>query len=366
MTANGSDSEATPGTPAGNQSPDADSAPSAWGPADGEARYESQAQHASEAQHADQVESAPDLLPGGLMSGSLVPGMTVRSPALDYMLGKQRRRVRHVAGIAASVLAIGVVAAVVVTAAQNGSKKSSGSQLTAAEVVQQATRQQDGLKSEAATFSEHLSGQVSATISGSVELRRKPLLMGMNVNVTAGSTHETAVRAIVTDKAMYLKLSDTAGVPKNLADKWLKIPLTGLSPSSSFGVLQQELQNDNPASQFAGLAAAARLHAAGSQIVGGVLTTRYNGSFKPSAAVQTLPAAQRKMFAPFLNLIKGDVSFSVWIDSSHYVRKMQETESTGDVTIAIDCTYGSFNQPVKIALPQPRQVYSPPASVLND
>jgi hypothetical protein len=132
-----------------------------------------------------------------------------------------------------------------------------------------------------------------------------------------------------------------------------------------FGVLQQELQNGNPTSQFAGLTAASHLHAVGSQVVSGVSTTRYNGSFAPSAAVKTLPAAERAALAPRLDQIKGDVRFSVWIDSSHYVRKIQETESTGHVTIAIQCTYGSFNQPVTIVLPPSRQVYSPPASVLN-
>ena len=72
------------------------------------------------------------------------------------------------------------------------------------------------------------------------------------------------------------------------------------------------------------------------------------------------------VLGPELKLIKGDVTFSVWIDSSHHVRKVQETESTGEVTIVIECTYSSFNQPVKIALPPPREVYSPSASVLNE
>ena len=365
MTANGSDSDATAGAPAGNESPEAGGAPGAWDLAGGGAGY------ASQAEHSGQAEPAPGPLPGGLPPGGLlpglqVPGMAVQSPALDYMLGKQRRRMRNLAAVAASILAIVAVAAVVTVAAHHGGKHTGGAQLTAAQVVQQATRRQNGLNSEAATFSEHLSGQLSATISGTVEMRRKPLLMAMNMSVAAGSSHEATVRAILSDKAMYLKLSSTAGVPNNLADKWLKIPLTGLSPSSSFGALQQELQNENPTSQFAGLQAAAHLRAVGSQVVNGVSTTRYNGSFAPSAAMKTLPAAQRGSLAPLMGLIKGDVSFSVWIDSSHNVRKFQETERTGAVTVAIQCTYSSFNQSVKIALPPSRQVYSPPASVLND
>jgi hypothetical protein len=280
------------------------------------------------------------------------------------MVGEQRRRTRRRAAGAAAILAIGIVVAVVAVVAHNGSKNGSA-QLTAAQIVQQATRQQNGLHSESAAFSEHLSGQVTETITGTVDLQRNPLLMAMDMNLT-GDSQAMTMRAILTDNAMYLKLGNVAGMPRYLAAKWLRIPLTGLGPSSLFASLQQEVQNDNPASQLAGLAAAEHLHADGTQIVNGVTATRYNGSFAPSAALKALPAAQRSALGEYLKLIKGDVSFSVWIDSSHYIRKIDETESTGDISIAIDCTYGSFNQPVKIALPRPRQVYSPPASALND
>jgi hypothetical protein len=364
VTANGSDSDAPAGSPAGSVNPEAGSA-AAWDPAGSGAGYASQAENPGPAEPAGQAEPAPGPLLGGLISGLQVPGMAVQSPALDYMLGKQRRRMRNMAAVAASILAIVVIAAVVTVATHHGSKQTGGVHLTAAQVLQQAARQQSGLDSESATFSEHVSGQLSATISGTVELRRKPLLMAMNLNVAAGSSHE-AVRGILSDKAMYLKISGAADVPNSLADKWLKIPLTGLSPSSPFGGLEQELQNENPAAQFAGLEAAAHLQAVGSQVIGGVPATRYNGSFAPSAAVKTLPAAQRATLGPIMHVLKGDVRFSVWIDSSHHVRQMQETESTGAVTIAIQCTYNSFNQPVKIVVPPSRQVYSPPASVLNE
>jgi hypothetical protein len=353
VTASDSDRDGTAGTPAGNDGPQAGSTFDAWDPA------ESQAGHAGEA------ESATGPLPGGLTSGSLVPGMEVRSPALDYMLGKQQRRVRHVAVVAASVLAIGVVAGVVAVAARGGGKNAGSAELTAAQVVQQAARQQSSVNSESATISERLSGQDNATISGTVELQRKPLLMAMNL--TAGSASQpVTVRGVISSSAMYLKLGGVAGMPKELATKWLKIPLTGLKKSSLFGALQQELQNDNPNSQLAGLITASHLRTVGQQVVNGVTTTRYNGSFAPAAAIRALPAAQRSALGPGLKLLKGNVAFSVWIDGGHHVRKFQETESTGDVTIVVECTYSSFNQPVKITLPPPRQVYSPPASVLNE
>ncbi len=355
MTANGWDSHATGDTPEGNDSPQAGSSSHVGGPA----WYEGQPESAS------QPESAPGPLPGGMTPGLIVPGMGVQSPALDYMLGKQRRRMRHVATVAASVLAIVVVVAVVGIATHSGAKTAGSVQLTAAKIVQQATRQQNALHSLSATFSEDLSGQVTGTVTGTVQLQRNPLLMAMNLNVSAAGEAVT-LRAILSGSAMYLDLNSGAGVPSSLAGKWLKIPLSGLGPSSLFGSLQHDIQNENPALQLAALTAAEHLHAAGTQLVSGVTTTRYNGSFVPSAAIKALPAAQRSALGPSLKLIKGDVAFSVWIDSSDYVRKLQETQSADGVTIAFTFTFGSFNEPVQIAVPPASQVYSPPASALSD
>jgi hypothetical protein len=302
-------------------------------------------------------------LPGS--SDQMVPGMAVRGQALDYVLSQQRRRMRTVGAVAAAVLAIGVVAGVIAVAVHNGSSGKTGpAQLTAEQVVQQAARQQMALNSETATISEQVSGTTSATIAGTVEVQRKPLLMSMNMKLSIGST--ATLGGILTGNSMYIKLTGVPGMPAALGAKWLEIPLTGLKQSSVFGGLQRELQNENPNSQFAGLSSASHLRAVGTQVVSGVSTTKYTGWFAPAAAIKSLPAAERSVLAPNLHLIQGNVTFSVWIDSNHYVRKIQETESVGGEQVQIECTYGSFNQPVKITLPPASQIYAPPASVLNE
>jgi hypothetical protein len=363
VTANGWGSDAAGDTSAGNDSPQAGSSSHLDDPARGEAGYAGQPESVSQAE--SEPGPLPGGLPGGLTPGLLVPGMGVQSPALDYVLGKQRRRARHVATVAASVLAVVVVVAVVGIAAHSGAKKAGSVQLTAAKIVQQATRQEEALHSLSATFSADLSGQVAGTITGTLQMQRNPLLMSMNMNLAATGQAMT-LRAILSGNAMYLKLNSAARVPSSLSGKWAKIPLTGLGSSSLFGSLQHEIQNENPVSQLAGLSAAEHLHAAGTQVVSGVTTTRYNGSFTPSAAVKALGAAQRSALGPSLKQIKGDVALSVWIDSSDYVRKFQATESIDDVTINFSYTFGSFNEPVKITLPPPSQTYSPSASALND
>ncbi|HTZ93474.1 MAG TPA: hypothetical protein VMB74_13845 [Streptosporangiaceae bacterium] len=376
MTANGWDSDGSAGEPGSREAPSGEApagqVPAGQVPAGQVPAGEAPAGEAPDLEAPGHDEAGPRTpglqLPGLLTPDSLVPGMTVRSPALDYMLGRQQRRVRHVATVAASVLAIAIVAAVVAIAIRKGGAGTSNApQLTAAQVVQQAARRQAALNSESAYITERISGTVNGTISGTVQVERKPLLMAMNIQMTnTGNGQTTAMRGILTDTVMYVKLSAVAGLPKSIAAKWIKVPLTGLSQSSVFSIVRQELQNESPASESAGLSAATDLHSAGSQLVDGVTATRYTGWFAPSAALKELPAAQRAALGPDLRLVKGDIVISVWIDSSGYLREMQETEHVRGTTIELEGTYGSFNEPVKIHLPAPGQVLSPPLSDLND
>jgi hypothetical protein len=229
VSANGRDFDGTAGT-AGNESPEAGRMPGARDMAAG------------------QAEPAPDPLP----TDPLVPGLAVRSPALDYMLANQRRRGRRAAAVAASILAIAVVAAVVATAVHSVARKIRSAELTAAQIVQQAARQQERLNSESATFSVQISGQANATVAGTFELRRQPLLEAMTIQMNLTSEAMTE-RAILAGDAMYIKLGSVKGLPRYLAGKWLKIPLTGLSQPSQFAAVQRELLNENPAAQFAEL-----------------------------------------------------------------------------------------------------------------
>jgi hypothetical protein len=303
--------------------------------------------------------------PGAAGARAAIPGVTTPRPAIDYVSGRERRRRRRVATAGAAVLAIAIVAAVLAAVVHNsGAPKPASAQLTAAQAVAQAARQQDSVKSETTTITEQISGDVSGTITGTVQLQRAPLLLGMNLAESIAG-HTVRIRAIITDSLMYLKLGSLPGVPRYLAAKWIRIPLTGLGQSSVFGTLQQQLQNDNPTSQLALLKGAGHLRAAGSQIVSGVSTTRYNGSITPSAAVKLLPAAQRAVLAPYLQQLRGNEAVSVWIDRDHNVRKIEVVENTAATTVVVEGTYSSFNQPVKIALPRPSQVYAPPASALD-
>jgi hypothetical protein len=281
---------------------------------------------------------------------------------------RHRRGRLLVAACAAAAVIIGVaVAAVVVpkSSAPRANSRHSGSQLTATQVVVQATRQSTRLRSVSATLTEHISGAASATITGTMSEQRNPLLLSMSINENVGGA-SIPISAIITSDAFYMKFkANSLGMPKALAHKWIKIPFSVLGSGSIFGTLMKSVQNDNPIVQTQLLAAAEHLRAVGTQAVGGVSTTKYTGSFTPSTAVKDLTPSLRTALAPALKLITGNVAVSIWIDQQHRVRKFTEVERVGANTVTVVCTFSRFDQPVHISVPPASQVLTPPASALS-
>jgi hypothetical protein len=303
---------------------------------------------------------------------------------------RHRRGRIVVAACAAAAVIIGVVVAAVVapksaapqagsapksnsTHASTAPKSSSppassghaGSQLTAAQVVLQASRQSRRLRSVSATLTEHVSGAASAIITGKMSEQRNPLLLSMSIDENVGGSN-IPISAVITSDAFYMKFkAGSLGMPKALAHKWIKIPFSVLGSGSIFGTLMHSVQNDNPIAQTQLLVAAEHLRAVGTQTVGGVSTTKYTGSFTPSIAVKELTPSLRTALAPALKLITGNVDVSIWIDQQHHVRKLTEVERVAANTVTVVCTFSGFNQPVHITVPPASQVLTPPASALS-
>jgi hypothetical protein len=211
----------------------------------------------------------------------------------------------------------------------------------------------------------NVSGIVSETTTGSIQVQLKPTLLAHEDLAIVGQGQTISMTDIVSTKAIYLKSAALSALTGPTGKKWLEIPLSNLSGSagSALSSLLQNVQNGDPLTQTRMLAASKNVRKVGSQVIDGVATTHYAGTFTPKAAVAQLPASLRKQVAPLLTMITGDIRFDAWIDASHQVRKIAEVETVSGETVNLAMTITSLNKPVHIAIPPAGRVLVAPAAL---
>jgi hypothetical protein len=227
--------------------------------------------------------------------------------------------------------------------------------LTAQQAVSLAARTSRQLNSASSTLAIKVTGPVTETTTGSMQLQLKPsTLMSAALTVTTGGK-TIGVDEVLGSKAVYLKVP---GVSQLTGRPWLEISFAQLSGKlgASFGQLLQSMQNGDPLSQTQLFAAARDVRAAGTQTIDGVQTTRYTGSYSASSARAALPPGLRGLMGPGLTALTGDVQFTVWIDASHHVRRLAEVEHVNGATVNSTINITAINQPVHITTPPASQV----------
>ena len=211
------------------------------------------------------------------------------------------------------------------------------------------------------TFSMRLGSAAPETTTGTIQMQRVPsLLFDEDLSVSVdGQT--LPVTEIVSASALYLK---EATLSRETGKPWLEVPFSDLEGSfgSTLARLFQSAQNGNPLEQTQMLAASKNVRAVGTQVIDGVQTTHYTGSFTPSAAVNALSPSLRTAVRPILGALTGDIRFNAWIDAQHQVRKVTEAETVGGEPVTMTMNITAINQPVHIALPAASQVATLPRS----
>jgi hypothetical protein len=283
--------------------------------------------------------------------------MNVFSP---YSPLKGGRAQRHAAAVA---LGAGALALIAGCSAGGSSASSAGSGAAAAKPVSPHTAltlaadQSERVNSMTATFSSQLGGSVSETTTGSMQIQLKPSLVAENdLKVTTGG-QTTPMDEIITPTALYLK-SSLPSLGTSAAKPWLEIEYSSLkgSAGSAISSLLQNAQNSNPAAQTQMLAASKNVHKVGTQVIDGVQTTHYAGSFTPSAALATLSPSLRKTLSPALKSVNGDISFNVWIDGQNVSRKVVVVENVQGENVTTTMNVTSVNQPVHVTPPPATQI----------
>jgi hypothetical protein len=224
--------------------------------------------------------------------------------------------------------------------------------LTATNAIQLTANETQKLTSLAGSLSLQAGG---VNTSGSFQFQLKPSLVveaSMNSSLSGQGIN---IDEILTGTALYLKIPGLSAVASK---PWEEIQLSSLSGSlgSAFNQLLQTAQNSDPLTQLQELTASKNARKVGSQVIDGVPTTEYAGTITPSAGLAKLPPGLRQNFGSALSQLKGSISWNVWIDDGHNLRKLTESYSLAGSPFMLTMTVTSINQPVSVTLPPASQV----------
>jgi hypothetical protein len=220
-----------------------------------------------------------------------------------------------------------------------------------------AERRTAGARSYSVSIDQQIGGAEPVTVSGEVTVRRAPLRASEQLQIDA-TGRTLPLIAVVTSTTLYIRARPF--VP-NAPKPWVGIPLAGMS---GLGPLLRSAQNTNPMTQARMFLASTHVTVAGHQVINGVPTTRYRGSFTPAQALRTAvrlsPSSVRPLLAQAASLLTGDVHFTIWVGPGTLIRKYHVVETVSGQKVTTTCTINWFNQPVHIAVPPASEVISPP------
>lgn len=274
------------------------------------------------------------------------------------------RTARIAAAAAAGTAAVLLAAACGVGTAGAPSPRS----MSAQQAITLAAHQAGQLSSFSSTMNVKMSGEVSGNMGGGMQVRTRPSLLATADFSTidiAGHTLPGGMQEIVTRKAIYIKM---APIARHFGKPWLEATFAQLQTGTglNFNQLTQQIQNNNPLVQTQMLTGAKNVRAVGTQVINGVRTTHYTGSYTAAAGLARLPSSFRATEQRGLQALGiKTMAFNVWIDAQHQVRKIivAEQGSLEQATVTMQVT--GINQPVSVSLPPPGQVAMIPSSALS-
>jgi LppX_LprAFG lipoprotein len=290
----------------------------------------------------------------------------VSSTHLIWNTAGPGRAARKLAAVAAAGTAAALLAAGCSSGMPSG-QGSAGSGISPARAITLASQQAKRATSFSSSLSIKMSGIASGAIAGTLEMRTRPLLFDaafrtMNVG---GQSLAGGIEEILTGHTLYLKVPALA---RQLGKPWVKFSFAQFRNGTGMSLAQiiQQAQQNNPLVQMQMLAGARNVRVVGHQVIDGVPTTHYTGTYTAAAALARLPSSLRATEKKGLQALGvTSVRFSVWIDGQHQARKIVAYETGVSEHATVTLTVTGINQPITITLPPASQVVTIPASALK-
>lgn len=239
--------------------------------------------------------------------------------------------------------------------------ESSGSPLPPRQALLTAATEANRINSAVETIIVQDRGASTSTMTGTFRYQLKPTMEASADFHTDMFGMTTQMKAIATSDAVYFnlgRLPDFVGMGQVARKPWIKVDLSGLNgwELAGFAQLVEGTQSGDFTAQAHLFAVAENVYVAGTQVIDGVPTTEYDGSFRVAAALKALPASFHKVLAAELQALgTGPVYFREWIDSQYHVRKTIEVHTVNGTTTTSTVLITAFNQPVDITLPPASQ-----------
>jgi len=107
------------------------------------------------------------------------------------------------------------------------------------------------------------------------------------------------------------------------------------------------------------------LHEAGSEIVSGTSTTRYEGTLDLEKVVESAPAADREELRWVLDTMRKEegtpatVPYTVWVDARGLTHRLRFVEGPMPFGMAVTVEFSEFGLPIVLDLPPAADVMSP-------
>jgi hypothetical protein len=225
--------------------------------------------------------------------------------------------------------------------------------LSADQAIQDVARTAATMKSANANFTTQVSGLT--VMFGTAREQVTPTRLATLSMTSIDGADRFSVTEVVTGSTVYVgmpSLATATGKP------WLGVPVDQLGAYPAMAQLYQTAALPTVEAALLGTASTERM--TGTTTVGGVKVSRYVGSIDPATARAELTANMRQLLAPELAATTGTISFTVWVDSRHYLRKVQTSATIGGQRTVTTVVVTAVDQVLRVAVPSSSQVAPAP------
>jgi LppX_LprAFG lipoprotein len=254
--------------------------------------------------------------------------------------------------------AAGAVLVVSLSACQGATDDGkSGAQVPAAQAIALASQKTADVQSYKVTITAAGTGQASAKVRGTIQIRLKPTVAATGT-LDSASVHGQSVpggeRAILLGDNFYAKIPQqlsqfTGGKP------WVRFSVSQAGQQAGVN-LDSIIKRANPAEQTKIFTGSQDAHRVGSESIDGVKTTHYEGTLTAEQASKLAPQEQQAFKQFYQHSGVDKVAFDLWVGKDSLPRKLVTHAAADKGTASATMVFSDYNKSFSVSAPPASQV----------